>query len=218
MMEQTPITRRDFVRNSLIASAAFPLLYHAWPDGKWIHFHLDNTDDASEVRSFMAGYGADVQADHLVLPPIKKLIAHPNLPVLFALLRLDAWQFRPRGAVCSVSYCHRTGTFLRRVTRPLSLGATGVLDAAFLNDARQVVIMTSAGIQNVFQLNVDGELGELIHVNKTIPVASEEEGLVGDRCPRGIAIDLEHNGERRWYSLGGGNPTVLLSQRSNEIL
>ena len=217
-MEQAPMTRRGFVCNSLMAAAVFPFMRHACLDGHRIRFRLDDTDDASVVRSFLEGNGSDMQADHQMLLPARKLIAHPNLPVLFALLKLDSWQFRPRGAVCSVRYCRSTGKFLGGVTTPLSLGATGVLDAAFLLDARRLVIVTSAGIQNVFQLNAAGELGELIHVNKTVPSAGEQKGFVHNLCSQGIAMDLERNGERRWYSLDGGERIVVLPQRSNEIL
>lgn len=210
MSETMHITRRNFVRNSLLASAAIPLCPPAWPASSRLRFRLDHTVDASVVSSVAPGRDDSAPSDHLVLPPTRKLIAHASLPVLFALLSSEAWGFRPRSAIASVRYSRDTGKLLGGTIMPLSLGATGILDAAFLTQSRQMVVLTSAGILNVFQLKEDGEPGALVHVSKAIPATDGRASFTRDLSTGRIALDMQHMGRRSWYPLDRGDPDALI--------
>lgn len=193
------MTRRDFVSQALLASAALgpPATYTALLPAAKVGFRLENVENGSVVRSFIVRGVEDRTVDTMTLPPMLRLMAHCSLPVLFGLLDVDAWEFRPRSAVCLIRYCGSTGNFLGSKVVPLSLGAAGIVDAAFLDEGRGLLISTSAGIRNVFRLGAEGELGDLVWVHKMVPVMRRLP-------PRGLFIDFEHTGESRWYALERG--------------
>jgi hypothetical protein len=162
------MNRREFVRGSVLCCAGASLALPAFADTeRRVSFRLDGHQEFTMLRSFLFDDPLNA-VDSLTLPPSKSLIQHSSLPVLFMPLELDVWQHRSRSAVGAVQFCSLTGRFKRHDVKPLSLGAIGIMRVAVVENEARLIVDTATGIRNVFCLNEDGGLGDLVSVRKTL--------------------------------------------------
>jgi hypothetical protein len=207
------ISRRDFVYRSLqsCAVAAVPASLSSQNTPMRVSFHLERFAEHSVVHSVLLQGRGTLPIDSKPLPQASKLLAHPTLPLLVALLEVESWEHRPRAAVGLLGYCAQTGRFLETQIFPLSLGATGIVDAAFLRtddeNEERLLVATSSGIRNVFQFGAEGMPAMLIHVHKTI--SSQDSSAPG--LSQELNLDLAHDGEEHLYELTRGNQDAVVS-------
>ncbi len=113
------------------------------------------------------------------MPSLRHVSAHPSLPVVYACHDVALWDHLPRGAVSAWRVCS-DGALNPLGTQPLSLSATHPHAATVAADGKSLVVLTRAGIYNVFPLAQGGSIGPVSVMRKEHGKAST--GRVA--CPR----------------------------------
>ena len=87
------------------------------------------------------------------------LVAHPTLPVLYAVHHVGLWTHLPRGAISAYAIAPVTGRLTHIHTQPLSLSATYPGHAAVSPDGRYLFATAEGGgLYNLLPIGPDGAL------------------------------------------------------------
>ncbi len=87
------------------------------------------------------------------------LVAHPTLPVLYAVHAVGLWNSLPRGAISAYAVAPITGRLTLLHTQPLSLSATYPRHAAIHPDCRFLLATSErGGLYNLLPIGPDGTL------------------------------------------------------------
>ena len=87
------------------------------------------------------------------------LVAHPTLPVLYAVHAVGLWNNLPRGAISAYAIDPATGQLALLHTQPLSLSATYPRHAAISPDGRSLLATSErGGLYNLLPIGPDGAL------------------------------------------------------------
>lgn len=87
------------------------------------------------------------------------LVAHPTLPVLYAVHTVGLWNNLPRGAISAYAIAPATGQLTLIHTQPLSLSATYPRHADVSPDGRYLLATAERGsIYNLLPIGLDGAL------------------------------------------------------------
>lgn len=87
------------------------------------------------------------------------IVAHPTLPVLYAVHAVGLWKNLPRGAVSAYAIAPATGRLTLLHTQPLSLSAIYPRHAAISPDGRYLLATAErGGLYNLLPIALDGAL------------------------------------------------------------
>ena len=87
------------------------------------------------------------------------LVAHPTLPVLYAVHNVGLWNDLPRGAISAYAIAPVTGQLTLMHTQPLSLSAIYPRHAAVSPDGRYLLATSErGGLYNLLPIDLDGVL------------------------------------------------------------
>ena len=95
------------------------------------------------------------------------LVAHPALPVLYAVHAVASWNDLPRGAVSAYRLDTVLGRLTHITTQPLSMAATHPRHAVVVADGTSLFVTAeSGGISNVLPIAHDGSLRPVAAIRK----------------------------------------------------
>ena len=114
------------------------------------------------------------------------LLAHPSLPVLYAVHNVGEWQHLPRGAVSTYHLDRQSGQLTHLHTQPLSLSATHPRHAVLTRDASHLFVPAEGGgIYNLLPVAADGTLLPPSAIRKEFGL---EGGAAKTAAPNTVAL------------------------------
>lgn len=150
-------TRRQFGQAVAASSLLGWKVLAAAPDGATGFAFVGSSPEGIHVFRVSGSRWSAVQSVAAAAPV--HLVAHPTLPVLYAVHNVGLWNNLPRGAISAYAIAPATGQLTLIHTQPLSLSATYPRYAAVSPDGRYLFVAAERGsIYNLLPIASDGAL------------------------------------------------------------
>ena len=179
----------------------------------------DGNRGAIHVLRVSGSHWSFVQTVAAVAPA--HLVAHPTLPVVYAVHAVGLWNNLPRGAISVYAIAHSTGRLTLLHTQPLSLSATYPRHAATSPDGRFLFATAErGGVYNLLPITPDGALEPPSVIRKELGLGDGPQASPKTAAPRqavfhpdGATIFTADTGQETLSAFSFDNQSMGLAQR-----
>lgn len=186
-------TRREFGSAALAVAGTAAAVRYGFAEARatrglaFVGSHTGQDESGGSLHAFLVDGDRWHLEQTLATAAPAHLVAHPTLPVLYAVHNVGTWDCLPRGAVSTYRFHRSSGLLTHLHTQPLSLAATHPPHAVLTAGASHLFVAAEGGgIYNLLPVAADGTLRPPSAIRKEFGM--EQNGMWKAAAPNSVAL------------------------------